>query len=389
MNIVILHRIHFEKIRYDNHINHAEHNITYFCLKDKKGDIPQNINAKIIEISHDQYKKTHLIDHYSDIFSACNILIARSEYDLIVASELREYFTIKGKSVAQSLAIRDKFTMRELIFQSKNIKQPKYWSIFEFVKSETTTSHYVLKPKLGASSENIYIGNYDDITTKIKQLQLPERFFVEEFCKGEIYHVDGFIAKGTIHCAIESRYVNTCFDYTKGKVLGSYQVASSPKTLSLVTECLKTLDYIDGSFHYEGIIRPNGDRFFLELGGRVGGAGVAETFERKTGLNLYKLDILSQIYDEYRPQESKICNDFFGWFVYPNTGGQLYQVSFDTQKWQTIFCWHEINHSPLKNKMISYSKEHSPFSGVIKSSEDNLQDILHAFIKEVKVEEII
>ena len=52
MKIVILHRIPFDKIRYDQIIDHQLHEVYYICLQGNSDDFPSEAKVIMLESQH-------------------------------------------------------------------------------------------------------------------------------------------------------------------------------------------------------------------------------------------------------------------------------------------------------------------------------------------------
>src|SRR5258708_36889394 len=94
MNIVILHRIPFPKIRYDLAIDHQQHRVRYLCLAEGGGDLPASAARRVLDSP--RFDADWLARQHADWLGSADRLIARSEYDLLPAASLRERFDIPG-----------------------------------------------------------------------------------------------------------------------------------------------------------------------------------------------------------------------------------------------------------------------------------------------------
>lgn len=81
MKIVILHRIPFDKIRYDQIIDHQLHEVYYICLQGNSDDFPSE--AKVIMLESQHFEPAELINFYAPVFEYADRIISRSEYDLL------------------------------------------------------------------------------------------------------------------------------------------------------------------------------------------------------------------------------------------------------------------------------------------------------------------
>lgn len=102
----------------------------------------------------------------------------------------------------------------------------------------------------------------------------------------------------------------------------------------LLRQTLAALGQAQGCFHFELIQDEAGRVHFLETACRVGGAGVADTFALRTGLNLYHIDLQYQLHGEITQQAVPLTDTHYGWFVYPaHHRGEAQRIHFDHDRW--------------------------------------------------------
>ncbi|MBS0967786.1 ATP-grasp domain-containing protein [Chimaeribacter arupi] len=380
MKIVILHRIPFEKIRYDQILDHQAHDVIYFCLSAPQTPLPGN--ATVIVLAQPCFDAAWLAEHHAHTLAGADRLIARSEYDLMAAARLREHFAIPGDTPAHILPLRNKWVMRYRCKQ-QGIRQPAFWHPLEFLQLPPQPGKFLLKPREEASSNGIITGDDAAIRDAILKLDNSEKMMVETFIDGTVCHFDGWLSKGKPLAFVSSEYLRDCLSFSAGSPLGSVQTPTDPAHLALVTETLAALGYRDGSFHFEAIRDAGGRFWFLETAARVGGAGVAETFHLRTGLNLYHADLRYQIFG-IPPATVKALNPlFYGWFVYPahhlDAGGQ---VPFSAEKWAGFLLHYHHNQAVRAKGPISYAADHSPLSGVVVGKQQDLPRVINAIFNE-------
>lgn len=386
MKIIILHRIPFGKIRYDKIISHQQHDVYYLCLPDHSADLPTYFN--IIDIETTTFNAEYLIEHYGVLLASADRIIARSEYDLIEAAKLREFFMTPGDKTEDILPLRNKWIMRHLSKQ-QGIRQPAFWHPAAFIQQPWREGRFVFKPREEASSNGILLGNYTEIAQAITELEDGETMMVEAFIEGDVYHFDGWVDNGELVAFVSSYYICDCLRFSKGAPLGSVQTTTVSEHTDLVLQTLAALGYQSGSFHFEAIKDACGQFWFLETAARVGGAGVAETFQLRTGLNLYHADLLYQLYGS-SPAKTEAPNSvFYGWFIYPahllNSG---YVLDFSPEKWSSNLLHYKYNPYVLPDRSISYAPESSPLSGVVFGAQEQIPEIIESIFSSCTVGEI-
>jgi hypothetical protein len=385
MNIVILHRLPYGKIRYDQAIDHAEHRVDYLCLPGGQADLPPGSHHHEVA----SFEPEELARQCAPLLHRADRLIARSEYELLAAAELRERFAIAGDRPQDILPLRDKWAMR-VRCEAAGIPQPAFWSLETFSRLPDSPGSFVLKPRLEASSTGIVMGDRQRLLDAIGQLTRPDDYFVEAFIQGEICHIDGFLREGELVQAITSRYVGNCLDYAGGAPLGSVQIAPQPQMEALLRQTLAALGQRQGCFHFELIEDHQGGLYFLETACRVGGAGVADTFALRTGLNLYHIDLQYQLHGKITQQAAPLTDTHYGWFVYPaHHRGEAQRIHFDHGRWGALLhSWHQAKPNMARPGSISYATGATPLSGIVQGRAETLPPALGALLEQTRVEYI-
>ena len=384
MKIVILHRIPFDKIRYDQIIDHQLHEVYYICLQGNSDDFPTE--AKVIMLESQHFEPAELINFYAPVFEYADRIISRSEYDLLAAATLREHFSISGDKLAEILPLRNKWIMRSRCKQ-QGIPQPEFWHPLEFIQLAPRAGKFVLKPRTEASSNGIVVGDFATIKQASLALKDDETMLVEEFIDGGIYHFDGWMHKGIPLAFVSSHYIRDCLSFADGVPLGSVQTTTEAAHIDLVVNALSVLGHQNGSFHFEAIRDAEGNFWFLEVAARVGGAGVAETFQLRTGLNLYHADLRYQLFGN-----PPVCIDlinavYYGWFVYPaHQLNSAYTLNFSAEEWQENLLHYQSNQDVSSRGTISYSPTTSPLSGVVFGEQTKIARVIESIFNTCTVE---
>ena len=383
MKILILHKIPFSKVSYDQWIDHSACEVTYLGELQALSQIPPQL-------------KHFTIGSIEEIRSRPDRIVALSEYDLMGAAMLREKYDVAGPRPDDVKVVRDKIVMKEAVARA-GIRTPLACRLSDNPTAEKIANSHngkiVLKPTDGASSEGIRIleaADWRETQPVIEESEL-HRYEIEEFVEGNIFHVDGFVDDGVLQRFIVSDYVGNCLDFAKGSPLGSYQHTDSQAAMRRwISRILSAVRINDGAFHLEGIRSTNG-LVFLEIGHRVGGAGVAHTFQLRTGMSLYGLHVQSQLGVRKTRHTEKCDSRFYSWFVYP---GHLRtdspaRVVGDSPSWRDVAWIH--HHKPKRSSgvagKISYQDADVPFSGELAARDPLLlRNALEELFGKVKVE---
>lgn len=379
-NYLILNRLPNERLNYEAIIDHTKNQVTY--LGYFSATYQFKAPATLIEADLARLDVNNLPKKIYRTLLSCDYLIARSEFDLLLAAKLREAFNIAGETSVDILPIRDKFIMRRLA-QTHKIQQPKFWSLPQFQNNAEVIGRYVLKPRLDASSNGILIGNRQKIINSIEKITHPEQWLIETYIEGDIHHIDGFIEQGIIKTMQTSKYINTCLNYASGTPLGSAQIPDPSWAKTLTENITKALRYANGSLHLEVIVDQNGQPHFLEFAGRVGGSYIVETFELKTGINLHQCDLQMLVGMEIDWRSMRNDQRYFGWFIFPC--GAKISSDFSASDFQDTLLTIEVNPHPAISSSTSYLSKHSPMSGIVQAQTDCDQLVLHIISSASKV----
>ena len=387
MKIIVLHRISNQKLKYEEVLCHRDNEVVYLCLG--KADTSLPAFARCIVLPGTRFDDALLIEQYEQLFRSADALIARSEFDLIVGAQLRERFDIPGETVQQVMPYRNKLMMRELAEKS-NIAQPEFYSVEAFLKRDNLVGRFVLKPHSDAASNGITVGDSFEIKQAITQLDNPTTFLVERFTTGKIWHVDGWRQAGRVQGCVPSQYLGNCLEYAEGVPLGSVQQPLTKDILALTQDILDALGGSDGSFHLELIEFEPGRYHFLEVASRVGGAGVAETFALRTGVNLYHVDLCLALGLDVSTTSSSDLAPYYGWFVYTPTQIPA-KESVEAALKQAEPNLHSYTYNPdyisLQNQN-SYAADANLLTGVSFGSIEQITETLDELFKLCQIDEV-
>ncbi|WP_394824928.1 acetyl-CoA carboxylase biotin carboxylase subunit family protein [Pendulispora albinea] len=389
MNILILHRVPYPRIEYHRGIDHTLHDVTYFGKREIIASLPPDLRCTAVErpgkLSALEEARAWLTEHPQDF----DRVISMSEYELLDAARLREWLGVEGAPVGQVMLARDKVLMKGAVARS-GLRVPRFLPLSELIRQDGKapwSGSTVLKPHSGASSVDVVV--FDDPSkvhaaiagkrTGVAELDRDgadlSLFEVEEFIDGPILHFDGLVEQGKILTLTASEYIGTCLEYARGLPIGSYQIELSEEMEAWVARALDAVDIHNGSFHLEAIVDRQGERVFLEVGNRVGGADVVPTFEMATGIHLpsQELRILLQDTVEGTLPAPPKDRRWFGWFAFPghHLGGHLF-MGFDGagsfRGSSSAVTWHELSIGKPLPTNITYSAHEAPLAGIVGTS---------------------
>ncbi|KAB8028517.1 ATP-grasp domain-containing protein [Fluviispira multicolorata] len=314
-------------------------------------------------------------------------LIAFSEYDLIIAAQLRDFFLIPGDNLDKVLLWRDKNLMKERLSRF-SIRVPKWKipndlnDIIEFLIS--CKNGIVLKPLREAASIGVFICftelDVQNIYPTI-QSQLFE-YEVEEYISAPIGHIDGFVQDGELKFAKVSQYIGTCLSFQKGHPLASYTLENTKKSEKLIDFaklCLKHLNASNNVFHLEIFIAD--EPIFLEVGMRIGGGEIPWIMRDVFKINLFDIWMQLIIKTKIKLAMEKLEDTVAGFLMIPYpVNKKLLEIQFDQERIQEIYSSKIMS---VENEQL-FLDENENMLASFRYRSNNLESLKEAIKKTIK-----
>lgn len=255
-------------------------------------------------------------------------IVPLDEFDLEMASALREHLRIAGMGETTVRHFRDKLAMR-MRAREGGILVPDFVPILHnddvarFL--DTVPAPWVLKPRFSASAIGIHkLSDPAEVWRMVEELGDKRSFhLLERFVPGTVYHVDSLEWERRIVFTEAHAYRSPPFEIYHGGGLfctrtlprGSEEVAALRE---LDARVIAELGMVRGALHSEYIRGSEDGRFyFLETAARVGGANIAEMVEAATGINLWaewaRLEVASARGEDYHVEPAR--QDYAGLLV--------------------------------------------------------------------------
>lgn len=247
-------------------------------------------------------------------------IVPLDEFDLEMASALREHLRVPGMGETTVRYFRDKLAMR-MRAREEGILVPEFVSLVndDRVRAylETVPAPWVLKPRSSASAIGIRkLHRADEVWRTLEELGDRRSFhLLERFVRGEVFHVDSIAWEREVVFHEAHGYVNPPFDVYHGG--GLFCTRTLPRG-SEASRALREMDrvlmgalgMVRGALHTEFIRGAEDGRFyFLETAARVGGANISDMVEAATGVNLWRewarVEVASARGEDYRPPEAR------------------------------------------------------------------------------------
>ncbi|MFO0658463.1 MAG: hypothetical protein U0165_01320 [Polyangiaceae bacterium] len=225
-------------------------------------------------------------------------IVPLDDYDVEVAALLREHLRLPGMGETTARYFRDKLAMREKAHDN-GVRVPQFVHVLnhdrvrEFLA--TVPGPWVFKPRSEAASVGIKkIHRAEEVWPIIHELgDRQHAYLIEKMIPGDVYHVDSIHYDGEVVFGAAHKYRRPLLGIIQdGGLFGTRTMpigsAEEKELLEFHAKTLKTLGYQRGVAHTEFIKgAEDGQFYFLETGGRVGGAHIADLVEQTRGINLW------------------------------------------------------------------------------------------------------
>jgi biotin carboxylase len=304
-------------------------------------------------------------------------IVPLDEFDLEMASSLREHLRVPGMGETTVRYFRDKLAMR-IEAREAGIPVPEFTavhnndSVREYL--DRVPGPWVLKPRLSASAIGIRKAHHpDEVWRALEELGDKRSYhLLERFVRGNVYHVDSIVWDGKIEFAEESGYVSPPFEvYHGGGVFCTRTLPHAGDDAIRLEEInrkiVAALGMVRGVLHTEFIRGDeDGEFYFLETAARVGGAHIVEMVEAATGVNLWRewarLEIAHARGEKYHPPVPR--RDYSGLLV-----------SLARQEWPDM--------SSYTDEEIVWKINKTHHAGIIvaSESEQRVQELLRQYMQ--------
>ena len=231
-------------------------------------------------------------------------IVALEEYDVMHAAMIREHLRIPGMGTTTARLFRDKLAMRVKAFEA-GIRVPDFVHVSNYDEIRgymaTVPPPWVLKPRSDVSAVGIQKLHdpelvwraIDALDARPVVTERSTHYLLERFVAGDVFHVDSLVENGQVIFTGVNRYWRPPMEvaHTGGVFLTNTVRRGSDEERQLLEmnrALLETLGFVRGATHAEFIRSVEGDCYFLEVAGRVGGAFISDSLEAATGVNVWR-----------------------------------------------------------------------------------------------------
>ena len=242
-------------------------------------------------------------------------IVPLDEFDLEMASALREHLRVPGMGETTVRYFRDKLAMR-MRAREAGLLVPDFTAVHndarlaEFLR--TVPAPWVLKPRTSASAIGIRkLHDAGAVWQALDELGDRRSFqLLERFVPGDVLHVDALAEEMQVVFVEPSAYVAPPLDVYQGgglfatRTLGDGATAS--EVVALHDDVVRAFGMVRGALHSEFIrAHADGRLYFLETAARVGGAHIVDMVEAATDVDLWRewarLEVANARRETYTP----------------------------------------------------------------------------------------
>lgn len=220
------------------------------------------------------------------------------EPGVVLAGRVREALDVPGLTVEQSIPLRDKVAMKNVI-EAAGLRTPKHRRAKTAKECRAAAEEIgyplIIKPIAGAGSADTYeLRSAKDLEDALKILQHVPEVSIEEFIEGEEHTFDTVCANGEI------LFENVGW-YRPKPLVARLNEWISPQTVCLKDidapellpgrklgrDVIQALGFRDGFTHMEWFRTPKGEAVFGEIGGRPPGGQMVHGMNYATDADLF------------------------------------------------------------------------------------------------------
>jgi hypothetical protein len=293
MRLLVLQRVPFQYIGYDEVIDHQLHEVVYVGTAAALATVPAGLRCARVERPGVAGMADEVIQAVRPPFDR---VICMSQFEVAEAARIRVLWDIAGAKPDDVERWDHKVAMKRAV-AGAGLRAPRFALCADVLAARATpewSGRTILKPVDGTASRGVQFCL--SVEAALAALDGdPERFEIEEFVDGPILHFDGLMLAGDLVLANVSRYGGTPLAYaTDGAPLTSTQLDDDGGRCSRIAPFLAAVGILDGPFHLEMFDTPDG-LVFMEVAARSGGGAVVERVRLATGVDLIKAELAIQL----------------------------------------------------------------------------------------------
>ena len=215
------------------------------------------------------------------------------EESIETVADLRESLGIPGLRGDDAKLYRDKVLMKKRL-AGLGMRVPDWCEATEEEKALTLAERadqVVMKPRDGQGSRKVeFLRGRDAVAEALRRCRKPERFEVEEYIEGCLYHTNSIVIDGEVRFTAIAQYVPGMgnIDYTEGApfvCLMECDTELHARLLDYSLRAIAGLGLRNGVTHMELFHSSDDEIVFCETAIRPGGGGIVQMIEAQYGIN--------------------------------------------------------------------------------------------------------
>jgi biotin carboxylase len=225
-------------------------------------------------------------------------IVPMGDWEMEVASFLREHFRSPGMGETTMRYFRDKLAMR-MKAQEDGVNVPAFTPLFNWREIheyiDRVPAPWIVKPRQEAASLGITkINSREELWPVVDKLgDKMSLTLLEKFTAGDVYHVDSVVQEREVKFASCSKYGTPMLELNqKGGLFTTRTIKRGSEDEVALQEInrqvIKSLGLVRGVTHIEYIkSKEDGKFYFLEAGARVGAARIPDVIWHARGICLW------------------------------------------------------------------------------------------------------
>ncbi|MBW5805312.1 hypothetical protein DF038_20950 [Burkholderia cepacia] len=228
-------------------------------------------------------------------------VVSLSEVDVLRTARIRERCGIPGHSEANAWIFRDKLLMKERA-RAAGLGTPRFarvesaFDLLHFVRANGLP--VIVRPISGRGSAQVGVLRTDEeleaylASGAIAATDFRPQLFVETFCDGPMFRIDGLVLRGEPAFMQVAKYINTTLDFMKGQAVGTYSLPADDAERLAVEEFVthlvgRALPSAPTMMFHAQLLQDRHEGLMLcEIAARIGGGAINDEIIAATGVDL-------------------------------------------------------------------------------------------------------
>lgn len=264
------------------------------------------------------------------------VILSNKEFTLLLAAEIREALAIEGDDIAYVKKFTDKAEMKKHLSSSDialarfAVFSPDNYSnkgnYLSQIEKKLDGYPMFFKPEEGFGAVGTGVINNAEELQLWAQEHCNERFILEEFIEGTMYHFDSLVFNGEILFQAGAEYAWPCDQFFDGHPIGSIVLPFDSEIyqrLKRINEVvLQHMQPNNCATHMEFFRLASDNLIFVEVAARPPGGRIVDLYQRQWNINMELEHLKSQL--GIKPLiELEPPSQYFAWAYIPLQAGEV------------------------------------------------------------------